>query len=357
MACCAPGGALPRPAKPALELRGHIWHYAFTFRGKRFRGTTGERDRGRAESYLAARWYEEHQKAHVPVAVGPGVGLDLRRLAGMWLAALEREHPQRYVARHRLDVRYLLGVFKLPTDATNDAWQAAMRDMNAEGLAWSSLRHATVTLRHLLRFCASLGALAVVPEIRPPTNKLVRRTEAKRSALSAGERDRVLAAMRKAGDHRAARIWQAMAYSGLRKGELARLTLRWMDTEAGILRIPAAAAKSGEEEMIPLHPKARQAIRAEAADRGLARNARDVPVFGGFDIRKAWKRALRRARIDVPGLTAHHSARHTFGTILAQISRGDVTAVQAGGRWRSLAMVQRYVHASAERARAAMKRM
>jgi integrase len=275
----------------------------------------------------------------------------------MWLAALEREHAARYVARHRLDVRYLLGVFRLPTDATDEAWQASMRDLNEKGLAWSSLRHATVTLRHLLRFCASLGALAIVPEIRPPPNKLVRRTEAKRGALSESERDRVLAAMRKAGDHRAARIWQAMAYSGLRKGELGRLTLRWLNTDAGILRIPAGAAKSGEEETIPLHPKARQAIRAEASERGLGREDRDVPVFGGFDIRKAWGRALARARIDVPGLTAHHSARHTFGTILAQLSRGDVTAVQAGGRWRSLSMVQRYVHSSAERARAVMKRM
>lgn len=348
---------MPRPSKPSLELRGGIYRYVFTLQGRRFRGTTGERDRGRAESYLAARWFEEHQRAHLPVASGPGVGLDLRTLAGMWLATLERKHAPRYVKRHRLDVRYLLGIFRLPADATDEAWKVAMDDLHEKGLAWSSVRHATVTLRALLRFCHSVGALAVVPEIKPPTNKIIRRTEAKRGALTEAERDRLLRSMRANGHDRAARIWQAMAFSGLRKGELARLTLRWLDVQADVIRIPADAAKSGEDECIPIHPKVRQAVRAEAAVRGYGAKDRDRPVFGGFDVRKAWAKALVRAKIDVPGLTAHHTARHTFGTIVAQLARGDVTAVQAAGRWRSLSMVARYVHADAERARAAMRRL
>jgi len=225
------------------------------------------------------------------------------------------------------------------------------------GLSWRSLQHATTTLRQLLRFCKRLGAIAAVPELRPPSNRLAAKEAAPRRALSEQERDKVLAALRNAGDERAARIWTAMAYSGLRRGELGKLTLRWLDAGAGAIRIPATAAKSGEEELVPLHPKARQAIRAEAAEKGIKPKNLDVPVFGGFDIRKAWKRALTAAKVDTHGLTAHHSARHTFGTLLAQRAHGDVTAVQAGGRWRSLAMVQRYVHADVARARAAMKRL
>lgn len=356
MAECAPKGSrLPRPAKPSLELRGKVYRYVFTVAGQRLRGSTGETDRGRAESYLAARWYEAHQRARLPVAVGPGLGLDLKQLAGMWLARLEQrageKNPQ-YVTRHRLDVRYILGVFTLPGDVTDEAWQDGMRELHQKGLSWASLRHATVTLRHLMKHGEELGAIAAVPILRPPANKLVAKDQAPRRALSEGERDRVLRAMRANGDHRAARIWTAMAYSGLRRGELARLTLRSLDLRAKVLHV---FGKSGQHETVPLHQEVQRAVRLEAAARGI--KAADVPVFGGFDLRKAWKRALKRAKVDAHGTTAHHTARHTFGTLLAQHSHGDVTAVQAGGRWRSLAMVQRYVHANAARARAAVKRL
>lgn len=359
MARRAQGGTIGRPRKPTLKLRGGIWHYAFTVRGRpRERGSTGERDRGRAEGVLARRWYEAHREAKVPVAAGPGVGLDLADLCALWLRELERnagEKNRQYVARHKLDTKYILRVFRLAGDVTDDGWQEGMRALHAAGLSWRTLQHATVTLRHLVRFCGGAGAIASVPELRPPANKLVAKEQAPRRALSEQERDRMLLALRRADDHRAARIWTTMAYTGLRKGELARLTLRWLDAQAAAIRIPATASKSGAEELVALHPKARQAIRAEAAERGI--KGPDVPVFGGFDIRKAWKRALTAAKVDTHGLTAHHSARHTFGTLVAQESRGDVTAVQAAGRWRSLAMVQRYVHANAARARAAIRRL
>jgi hypothetical protein len=202
-----------------------------------------------------------------------------------------------------------------------------MRELHQKGLSWASLRHATVTLRHLMKHGEELGAIAAVPILRPPANKLVARDQAPRRAFSEGERDRVLRAMRANGDHRAARVWTAMAYSGLRRGELARLTLRSLDLRAKVLHV---FGKSGQHETVPLHQEVQRAVRLEAAARGI--KAADVPVFGGFDLRKAWKRALKRAKVDAHGTTAHHTARHTFGTLLAQHSHGDVTAVQAGGR-------------------------
>lgn len=343
---------MPRPPKPSLYQRGNVWQYRFTVKGKRHRGSTSCRDRPGAESFLAAKWSEAHKGQRLP-ANGPTARLELADLAGLWLAEVEAqasEHGPQFYARHKLDTRYILRHFRLASEVNNDAWQAAMRELRA-GLSWRSLQHATVTLRHLMRFAHRQQAIPAVPELKPPKNKLVASGAAPRRALTEGERDRVLKAMRLNGDHRAARIWQAMAYSGLRRSEMAALTLRWLDLAADVVRIPAAVAKSREEETIPLHPLVRQAVRAEGV------KDRDVPVFGRFDLRKAWARALSRAKVDKVGLTPHHTARHTFGTVLAQLAKGDVTAVQAGGRWRSLAMVQRYVHSSAERARSAMKRM
>jgi integrase len=354
---CAAGGTIGRPAKPALERRGGTWHYRFTLRGRRFRGSTGERDRGRAESFLAAQWHEAHRALHIPVA-SSGLRLDLAAIAGLWLARLEETADERsagYPKRATLDTTYILEHFRLPGDVTDPAWQDALRALHTGGLSWRTLQHTTVTLRHLVRFAASIGAIASAPELRPPANRLVAKEAAPRRALSEGERDRVLRAMWANGDERPARAWATMAYTGLRHGELRRLTLRWLDLTASLIRIPATAAKSGEEELIPLHPKARQAIRGEARSRGV--RDPDVPVFGGFDLRKAWKRALARSKVDKYGTTAHHTARHTYGTLVAQLARGDVTAVQAAGRWRSLAMVARYVHADAARARAAVRRL
>lgn len=339
-----------------MRNRGCVWHYRFTVAGQRFHGSTGERDRSRAEAYLSARWYEAHRAVGQKPAAG--VALDFRRLCSLWIASIEQraseKNPQ-YVKRHKLDVGYLLAIFHLPGDVTDSAWQEAMRGLHGKGLSWASLRHATTTLRHLMRFAVEVGAVTSAPKLIQPANQLVNKDQAPRRALSEGERDRVLRAMKANGDARASRAWTAMAYAGLRRGELAKLTLRWLDVRARVLRIPSSAAKSGQQEQVELHPEVARAVRAEAASRGI--KDRDVPVFGGFDLRKAWKRALARARIDVHGLTAHHTARHTFGTIVAQLARGDVTAVQAAGRWRSLAMVQRYVHADAARARAVIRRM
>lgn len=278
----------------------------------------------------------------------------MRQLAGMWLAQLERHADERnpqFVKRHKLDVRYLLGVFRLPGDVTDTSWQGGMRKLHGEGLSWASLRHATVTLRGLLRFGASIGAIGAEPALHPPANRLVAKEAAPRRALSDGERDRVLRALRRISP-RAGRAWTAMAYSGLRRGELSRLALRDLDAGAGVLRV---YGKSGEHETVALHPEVRKAVLAEAAARHL--KDRGAPVFGGFDLRKAWKKALAKSKVDAHGLTAHHTARHTFGTLVAQESRGDVPAVQAALRHRSLAMVQKYVHASAARARAAIRRL
>lgn len=249
-------------------------------------------------------------------------------------------------------MRYILQAFKLPGDVTDAAWQEAMRRLHDDGLSWASLRHATITLRHLMRFAAKLGTISGAPELHPPTNRLVVKEAAPRRALTEGERDRVLKAMRANGDLRAARIWTVMAYSGLRRGEVMRMTLRSLDLRAKVLHV---FGKSGQHESVELHPAVRKAVREEAQERGVKDRA--APVFGGFDLRKAWKRALTRARIDAHGTTAHHTARHTFGTLVAQESRGDVPAVKGALRHRSLAMVEKYVHADAARARAVIRRL
>ena len=349
---------MPRPPKPSLYAREGVWHYRFTCAGERQRGSTGQRDHGRAEKVLARIWYEAHQKAGRALpGAGPVARLDLADIYGLWIARLELESGERnhrYVERHKQAIKLALRKLSRPGDVTNERWQAAMRELKDEGSGWRTLQIATYSLRLLCRFAVSIKAMHTAPELSPPPPRFIARGQAPRRSLTESERDRMLKALVENGDDRAARIWTVMAYTGLRRGELERLTTRWIDPKAKTLRVPATAAKSGEEEEVPLHETARKAIRAEAKARKV--RAGD-PVFGKNDIRRAFRRALKRSKVDPHALTVYHSARHTFGTLLAHAARGDVSAVMAGGRWRSLSMAQRYVHASAERARAAMKRL
>lgn len=79
-------------------------------------------------------------------------------------------------------------------------------------------------------------------------------------------------------------------------------------------------------------------------------------TFIPSDCRKAFRKAIGKAKIDPKGLTAHHTARHTACTLAAE-QTDDVRTLQAVGRWKSLAMVQKYFHADGRRSKAALRRI
>lgn len=323
------------------------------------RGSTGERDRARAEAALAAAWAAAHRAAGRPAPPGPAARLSLRDVAALWLAqAEERERAGEvrpyYVQRHRYALELALGQVE-QLDVSAEAWTQASRRMHEAGASWRTIQICTYALGAVLRYAAELGALESAPDLSPPAPHLVARDQAPRRALSAAERERLLRELRRAGHDSVARGWEALAFTGLRRAELARLTLRWLDLRAGTLTVPAGAAKSSRQEAIPLHDRARRAILAEARARGIC-DPGEV-VFGRSDWRKAVRSALARAGIDPHGVTPYHTSRHTYGELVAAAAQGDVSAVLAAGRWRSLSVVQRYVHASAARARTAVRRL
>ena len=168
------------------------------------------------------------------------------------------------------------------------------------------------------------------------------------------ERDSFLAALIKLGYVRPHRIYVVMFWSALRRGEVGAMKLRWIDWKNEFIRIPATDSKSGAVEEIDLHPKVAAALKEELAERGSLKQ--DEPIFGTFDCKKAFRKAITEAKVDPYGLTAHHSARHTCATLAAE-STNDVMTIQAVGRWKSLQMAQRYTHPDGKRSRAALRRI
>src|SRR5207302_116836 len=83
---------------------------------------------------------------------------------------------------------------------------------------------------------------------------------------------------------------EALFFTLMRRGEMFALTQRWIDRRAKLIRIPAAHSKSGEDETIPLHPRALKALTGQARARGTV--SLDDPIFGEINVRPAYEKPL-----------------------------------------------------------------
>jgi integrase len=290
-------------------------------------------------------------------------------------------HDEHHVPRFKTDLKhYVLPRWKRVEEITSGAWLVARRELHRKAggpLGWRSIAHLANTLRHFLRYCVDVGAIASAPEIKSPPTKDQRGEEASRSALTEATRDRFLRALVQLGEARAHRIYCCMFWSLLRKGELAALTEEWVDWKERHITIPGEHSKSGEREVIDLHPVVARAIRAQLRDRKVERGN---PIFGRFDFHQAntpklkgglFGRACLKAglvklypegharagTVDFRGLTPHHLARHTAATLAADSKDTTLNELMALARWRSSAMADRYLHPSLEAGRRASRRL
>ena len=242
------------------------------------------------------------------------------------------------------------------TSARWDEERLRLHKKNGGLLGARSIQHLANTLRHLLRFGVTKGWIESVPELKAPSQRQVKAEKKPRRAMSVVEREKFLKALAKydprgnahtlpAGT--AARFYEALFFSLMRRGEMFAITQRWIDRRAKVIRIPATDSKSGEAETAPLHPRALKALSGQILVRGGLEP--DEPIFGEINVRPAYEFALTTARIDPYSVTPHHTTRHTGATILAEKTK-DREALKHAGRWRSN-IVDDYIHSGAERAR------
>lgn len=316
---------------------------------------------------------------------------------GEFLIQLEREaaaHREQYVERYRAD----LNLYVIPKDTgeiedaaqdepprilwqpgwryvdeiTTAAWNdesLRLHKSNGGPLGFNSIRHLANTLRHLLRFCVRKGYLQNEPVLKSPPNKLVKKERRFRRPMTERERERFIRRLyayapqpRAKGRQKshplgtAARFYELMHFSLLRRGEEWALTLRWVDRRARLIHLPPEHTKSGDAEDVALTKRAEAAIFGQVKAAGIKARDKDTPIFGTINVRPAFEWAMKTARIDPRGITPHHHARHTGGTILAKKTRSRDQLKQAG-RWRSDQSVEPYLHVGAEDARELMDKL
>ena len=134
-------------------------------------------------------------------------------------------------------------------------------------------------------------------------------------------------------------VVQIAINTGLRQGELLRLTWSDIDWNAGILTVQET--KAGDKRRMPMNSIVLGVLTSLRA-RCAAQPTDRVFPHGDRYLRRAFERAVKAA-----GLTPFrfHDLRHTFASRLAMQGANDRTLMALGG-WKSPAMLSRYAHLS-----------
>ena len=158
--------------------------------------------------------------------------------------------------------------------------------------------------------------------------------DAERVALERDEFERLLSVC----NEKYKAIFTLLVYSGMRKGELAKLTYDMVN--GTYIHLPANITKSSRARRIPLHPKARAAIetlRAYSDGEHVAPRASE----------RTWLMYLKD-RLPEAGIDKNvvvHSLRHTAATWLANTPGVPLQSVRNILGHKSLELTSRYVHA------------
>jgi len=132
--------------------------------------------------------------------------------------------------------------------------------------------------------------------------------------------------------------------TGMRAGEILSLEWAQVNMSRGMVSVLASKAKSGSGRAVPLNANALAVIKAR---QGL--HSRFVFARAGqqsFEIdRRPFGRAVKAAGL--PSDFCFHSLRHTWASWHAQAGTPMLTLQRLGG-WKTLAMLNRYAHLSAD---------
>jgi len=193
------------------------------------------------------------------------------------------------------------------------------------------LRYLTV-LKAVLNRGRRLGLLrenpATLVQTPKPNNVLVR-------YLTDEQEARLLAAL----PVRFQSIVTAAIHTGLRQGELLRLTWSDVDWTVGVLTIHET--KSGERRRVPMNSVVQTLFTEVRATQPPAATDRVFPHDHRY-LRRAFAKAVMAAGL-VP--FRFHDLRHTFASRLAMQGANDRTLMALGG-WKSPRMLDRYAHLS-----------
>jgi hypothetical protein len=332
----------------ALYKRGDVWHYDFTVKGERYRGSTGLR------SKTAARQVEDRERELATLGEPRREELTIEAAAAKWFTARAADTKSAKTTAIRLEIMLrLIGpstlVSNIDTPEIEEAMQKRRHEVTRQGRAPtnSTVNRDLIdtTLRPILRYANRV--------LKQPTNEIewteLRLTEPKgRDRTFTGAE---IAAWRAALPkwHRA--VFDFAARYGVRLRE-AFFSLDCVDAEAG--RILLRGRKNGRGHNLRLLPEDKALVaalysRAKAAElttlwfRENADGSLSAIHWRGFQ--HASRTALDRAKI-ADARPAHDLRHHALSSLVRKT--GNLAAAKRLAGHDDIASTMRYVHADDE---------
>ena len=304
---------------------GRSYYINWRESGQQFRRSLGPIDRAQAERIRAAKEAELHGLILAPSGTTLGDVLD------DYLGWAEHDRPDSF-RKMRSDLKAFDGLRPFSAEAIDPrTFHATLANRKVSP---ATNHKALRLLRAAYKRARDSGAIKANPAERVPLPRVVVSREpqwfppAQLRALS--ERNP---------------LWQFMAFTGLRRGEMAKA--RRSDVQGDLLRVESTAegrTKSGLWRAIPLAPQALDALAKLGPDRLTDAHA---------DTLSDWF----RADADTLGIAGSlHGLRHTFCTMLAQAGVSAHEIKRLAGH-SSLSVTERYMHHAPGFGREAINRL
>jgi integrase len=197
-------------------------------------------------------------------------------------------------------------------------------------------------LHHILRLAIEEGLIEA-----PPTVKLYKENNAREKVAMAEEYQRLFAF----SPVHLHRIVVRAYETGMRAGEIKRLTWDKVDLKTGFIRLMAGDTKTNEKRAIPLSPILQEILEEIRKEQ---REGKVAPIGGRMftwqekPMTERWKKAFQTACGKANLTDLHfHDLRHTFVT--RKVREGwDYKRIMAITRHKTFAVFQRYNNPSEE---------
>ena len=199
------------------------------------------------------------------------------------------------------------------------------------------------TVLHVLGILKRISRYGLKKMLCPPIPFIIEMPDVdnkKTEDLSQGELHRLLDAIAEDENKQVGNMMLMALYTGMRRGELFKLTWADVDFERGFILI--RDPKGGKSQSIPLNDAARRLL--ESHDRTASKFV--FPGKGGkqlVDIKKSANRIKKAAGLP-DDFRPLHGLRHTYASMLASSGKVDTYTLQKLMTHKTPVMTQRYAH-------------
>lgn len=300
-----------RPGSP-------FWQYSFTFNGARFRGSTGETDKRKAEIVEAERRYEAaNRRTHKDP-------WRLRDCFGAyWNEHAKHKRSSMFVFRKLDALSRILGKDTLITDLTNANILDYRAKRRGEGLQPQSINRDFNCLKAALNHARVMHGQPIPPlawkhlRAKEPPNRT--------RFLSRDEYQQLIFV----SDPELQRIIRFAVATGLRKDNV--LSLDWSEVDLSSAMV-TVTVKGDKLHSVKLTSELRAMLSTTTKRKG--------KVFDTMNFRRRWARAVKDAELHN---FRFHDLRHTFAS-WARMAGADLADICEALGHSDISVTMRYAH-------------